>query len=176
MAGWFARGEVHCLSPTVLRRLAGGDDSLKAMLLTPQRYYSMLAVGLNNPLMPPPFRPVAVRRLLSRPWQMEGAGQYFSGQVHHLRAALAIRLRQRPPRFPPPRRDAALLGGTVYDLLAQERGERACVRLACHPDKSNERSLLEATFDAPRHEITQMWRAHLERLSSPEPNVKALEF
>ncbi len=175
MAGWYSRGEVHCLSPTVLRRLAAGDDSLKAMLLTPQRYHSMLTVGLNNPLLPPPFRPVTLRRLLRRPWHAEGAGQYFSGQVAHLRAAIAIRMRQGSPHFPPSRRDAALLGGTVYDLLAQQRDQRACLRLACHPDKRGDHELLESTFDASRHEITQMWRAHLERLSSPEPHVAILE-
>jgi hypothetical protein len=113
--------------------------------------------------------------MLRRGWQVEGAAEYFSGQVSHLRAAIAYRLREKAPRFPPPARDAALLGGTVYDLLAEQRGERACVRLACHPDRSDERTLLEGAFGAPRHEITQMWRVHLERLSSAKPQVRSLE-
>jgi hypothetical protein len=175
MAGWYSRNEVHCVSPAVLRRAAGSDESLKAMLLTPQRYYSMLAVGLCNPLLPTPFRPRTVIWMLRRSWQVEGAAQYFSGQIAHLRAALAHRLREGTPRFPPPARDAALLGGTVYDLLAEQRGERACVRLACHPERGDERTLLESAFDAPRHEITQMWRAHIEQLSSAKASVRSLE-
>jgi len=176
MAGSFTQREVHCLAPSVLRRGAAGDESLKALLLTPQRYYTMLAVGTNNPLLPPPFRPASVARMLRRPWQAEGAAQYFSGQVPLLRAAIAVRLRRGPAKFPPPRRDAALLGGTVFDLLEARRGNRACVRLACHPDNADERTVLETAFDAPRHELTQAWRAHLERLSSPEPHVKTFDL
>ena len=53
--------------------------------------------------------------------------------LHHV----ARRLREgAEPEFPPSRADALLLGGTVFDLLAREEGERACVTLARgpHPD------------------------------------------
>ena len=41
----------------------------------------------------------------------------------HLRPAIARRLRERAsPSFPPTARDAALLGGTVFDLLSRESG------------------------------------------------------
>ena len=179
MTGWFSRSEVHCLSPSVLRRSAAGaasEESLKALLVTPQRYYTMLVVGFNNPLLPPPFRVGQTLRMLRHSWRVEGAAAHFSGQVPHLRTAIAVRMRGRPVRFPPPARDAALLGGTVYDLLESERGARACVRLACHPDPADDRTILEAAFDAPRHDLTQMWRRHLERLASPEANVSALEI
>src|SRR5262245_5027360 len=36
MAGWFGAHEVHVLAPERLRELAGGADSLEALLLTPQ--------------------------------------------------------------------------------------------------------------------------------------------
>lgn len=174
VSGWFARGEVHCLSPHVLRRLAAGEDSLKALLLTPQRYFAMLSIGVNNPLLPPPFRARSAWRVTRRAWHLEGAAQYFSGQTPHLRAAIAVRLRSRSVAFPPSTRDAALLGGTVYDLLAAERERAACVRLACHPDPAGDRELLETAFGAPLHEIAQKWRARLEYMGSPDPHVGAL--
>ena len=175
MAGWFSRSEVHCLAPSVLRRSAASEESLEALLLTPQRYYTMLVVGNNNPLLPPPFKPAPTLRALRHAWRLEGAAAYFSGQVPFLRTAIAVRLRGRPVRLPPSARDAALLGGTLYDLLASERGERACLRLACHPDPADDRTVLEKAFGAPRYELTQVWRKHLERLSAPDPHVSALE-
>src|SRR6266576_2132720 len=35
IAGWFAPTEVHVLAPNQLRAVAGGPDSLEALLLTP---------------------------------------------------------------------------------------------------------------------------------------------
>ena len=50
--------------------------------------------------------------------------------------------RRGPPSFPPGRRDAALLGGTVFDLLAREEGDRACVgaRLRAAPRRAARRA------------------------------------
>ena len=178
MTGWFSRSEVHCLAPSVLRRAAvsgATDESLTALLLTPQRYYTMLVVGVNNPLLPPPFRLGAATRMLRHGWRIEGAAAHFSGQVPYLRGAIALRLRGRPVRLPPSARDAALLGGPLYELLEAEQGARACLRLACHPDPADDRTVLENAFGMPRHELTQVWRKHLERLASREPHVSALE-
>ena len=66
------------------------------------------------------------------------------------------------------RRDAPLLGGTVFDLLAREEGDAACVKLARSPLSEGPEAALEAAFHgrALRH-TEDAWRAHLERLSEP---------
>jgi hypothetical protein len=174
VAGWFAKGEVHSLAPAQLRSLAGGPDSLEAMLLTPRRVYTMLVVGTHNALLPPPFRPSALSFLWRSPWVLDGAAQYLSGQVPLLRAALAIRLREGRVRFPPGLRDAPLVAGALFDLLARERGQKACVRLARQPTRDS-LGALEAAFELPAAEIASLWRSHLERLSSASPQVRILE-
>jgi hypothetical protein len=73
-------------------------------------------------------------------------------------------------KFPPGVRDAGLLAGSLFDLLQQERGERACVRLATHPAGDAMASLEEA-FDGSKAEIAATWRAHLEQLATPAPDV-----
>jgi hypothetical protein len=174
VAAWYRAGEVHTLSPPVLRALAAGPDSERAMLLSPRRGYTALVVGENNPLLPPPSRPAAVGRALRHAWLVQGASQHFSGQVPLLRAAIAMRLRQGRIPFPPGVRDAPLLAGSVFDLLARERGERACVRLATHPYGST-RDALEDSFDRALSDTAHAWRTHLERLATPEPGVARVE-
>ena len=102
VAAWYRADEVHSLSRPMLRALSAGADSERAMLLSPRRAFTALVVGINNPLLPPPSRPAAVRRtLLRNAWLTQGASQYFSGQVPLLRAAMAMRLRQgRLPFLP----------------------------------------------------------------------------
>jgi len=170
MVGWYRTGEVHVLAPPALRDISAGPDSERALLLSPRRTYTALAIGTNNPLLPPPARPGRVARLLRTAWQAEGAAQHFAGQVPFLRAAIATRLRGGRVRFPPGVRDAGLIGGTIYDLLQQERGERACVRLATHPAGDHMKALEEA-FGSSRHEIEAAWREHLDRLATPAPDV-----
>jgi hypothetical protein len=171
VAAWYRADEVHSLSRPMLRALSAGADSERAMLLSPRRAFTALVVGINNPLLPPPSRPATVRRtLLRHAWLTQGASQYFSGQVPLLRAAVAMRLRQGRVPFPPGARDAPLLAGSVFDLLAGERDERACVRLATHP-YGNTRDALEDSFDRPVSDTAHAWRAHLERLSTPDPGV-----
>jgi hypothetical protein len=162
MGGWFARDEVHVLSPTVLRKRAGGAGSLEALMLTPQRVYTLLVVGANNPLLPPPFRPRSLLRLIRLAWLLEGAAQYFSGQLPHLRPAISRRLREGPVTFPPGLRDAPLLAGAIFDLLARERGVKACVELACVPDLDDPTSTLESAFELSASELAYRWRNHLE--------------
>jgi hypothetical protein len=172
MAGWFTAHEVHTLSPELLRRLAGGDDSLRALLLTPLRAYTLLVVGVNNPLLPPPFRPSTFARYWRIAWMAEGAAQFFSGQLPHLRAAIARRLRGKPPPMPPSSRDAALLGGSIFDLLAQEQDIAACVRLACRPSGAGSKAMLESAFGRQLEPLRERWRAHLEELARAEPSVQ----
>ena len=174
MAGWFAAREVHVLAPERLRELAGGPDSLEALLLTPQRVYTMLVAGTDNPLLPPPFRPRAARALLRTPWVLEGIAQHLSGQVPLLRPALAIRLREGPVRFPPSRRDAPLVAGAVFDLLSRRGGgDAASVRFARQPAKDPARAL-ESALEVSHAELVSLWRAHVERLASPRADVTPL--
>jgi hypothetical protein len=169
IAGWFGAKEVHTLAPNTLRKLAGGPDSRQALMLTPERIYTLLVVGANNPLLPPPFRPATFRNYWRLAWLAEGAAQYFSGQLPHLRAAIARRLRSGPPSFPPRRRDAALLGGSLFDLLARERDVETCVALATNPEA--EEASLASAFELPSAELRERWRAHLEELARLEPAV-----
>jgi hypothetical protein len=175
MAGWFAAGEVHVLAPQVLRHSAAGQDSLDALRRTPQRAYTLLVVGENNPALPPPFRPGAVSRLLRNAWLAEGAAQHFSGQVPFLRAAIATRLRRGRVDSPPSPRDAGILAGALYDLLEREQGADACVHLARHSLAQGSRAALEEVFDQPAGEVAHRFRAHLERLGAPAtsaPNLR----
>ena len=173
MGGWFAPGEVHSLAPARLEELAGGPDSREAMMLTPHRAYAMLVAGTNNPLLPPPFRPSTIHTLLRTPWLLEGIGQFLAGQVTLLRPAIAIRLRKGRVRFPPSRRDAPLLGGAVFDLLAREHGEEACIRLARQPTHDAGRAL-QTALGLSQAELASRWQSHLERLASPRPGPTAL--
>ena len=94
------------------------------MLLSPRHEYAHLVVGANNPSLPPPFTPGTFRRYVRMAWISEGSATYLSGQVPHMRAAVARRMREGGrPSFPPPARDALVLGGTVFDFLAR-RGRR----------------------------------------------------
>ena len=173
MAGWFAPSEVHVLAPECLRALAGGPDSLEALMLTPQRVYTMLVAGNDNPLLPPPVRPRTLAGMLRAPWLLEGIAQFLSGQVPLLRPAISIRMREGPVRFPPSRRDSPLVAGVLFDLLARERGERACLRLARQPANDPVQALHSA-FGASPPELVSMWRAHLEHVASPRPGVTPL--
>jgi hypothetical protein len=173
MVGGFSQHELHVLAPVRLRELAGGPDSLEALMLTPQRVYTMLVAGQDNPLLPPPFRPRTASTLRRIPWLLEGIGQYLSGQVPLLRPAISIRLREGPVRFPPSRRDSPLVAGALFDLLARERGEKACVRLARQPVTDGTLAL-ESAFGRKMSELVSMWRSHLEHLASPRPDVTAL--
>jgi hypothetical protein len=170
VAAWYRADEVHTLSPPALRGLAAGPDSERALLLSPRRGFTALVVGVNNPLLPPPSRPAAVWRSLRQAWIAQGASQHFAGQVPLLRAAVAMRLRQGRVPFPPGAQDAPLLAGSVFDLLAREHGERACVRLAIHPYAST-RDALEESFGRSLADTAHEWRRHLERLSTPDSGV-----
>ena len=123
------------LAPRLLaQRASNVEGSLELLMLAPSALLARRYVAANHPGLPPPFGPRTFARWLRWAWLVEGAAQYFSGQVRHVRPAVARRLREAgPPAFPPGRRDAALLGGTVFDLLAREEGEAACVALAARP-------------------------------------------
>jgi hypothetical protein len=81
-----------------------------------------------------------------------------------VRPAVARRLREAPPpAFPPGRADALLLGGTVFDLVAREEGDRTAVAATrAGPDRA-----LEAFGRRSRRHTEAAWRSHLDRLAAP---------
>jgi hypothetical protein len=172
MAGWYGAKEIHVLSPRALRRRASQvAGSRELLLLAPAALYAQLVVGTNNPDLPPPFRPRTFGRWLEWAWLAQGSGQYLAGQVAHLRPAVARRLREgADPVFPPGVRDAALLGGTVFELLAREEGQGAVVRLAASPlHPGGAAAALEQAFAGrPIAAIEARWRSLLERTAAGE--------
>jgi hypothetical protein len=168
--GWAGAREIHVLAPRALEaRASGAPGSREALMLAPAALYASAVVGANSPDLPPPYTLASFARHLRWAWLAAGAAQHFGGQVRHLRAAIARRLHEgRAPAFPPARSDAALLGGTVYDLLAHEEGERACVRLATLPlPAAGAGAALEKAFGGRDVGHTESaWRAHLARLAS----------
>jgi hypothetical protein len=170
LVGWVAERELHVLAPRLLaQRASNVEGSLELLMLAPAALLARRYVAANHPGMPPPFGPRSFARWMRWAWLLEGAAQYFSGQVRHVRPAVTRRLREGgAPSFPPGRGDAALLGGTVYDLLAREEGERACVELACGPHRDGARGALTRAFGGRGVRHTEAaWRSHLVRLGEP---------
>jgi hypothetical protein len=166
--GWFAKGEIHVLDPEALdRRASAVPGSREALRLAPAHEYAHLVVGRNNLDLPPPFTLRSLRDYLRWTWLCEGAAAYFSRQHRRLGPAIARRLREGPrPDFPPGLRDAALLGGTVVDLVAREEGVDAAVRLACSLPRGGPREALVSTFHGRAMVHTEgTWRAHLARMA-----------
>lgn len=168
LVGWFGAGTIHVLAPRALIAHASAvPDSREMNLLAPAALYTQLVVGLNNRRLPPPFRMGSFARYVRWAWLQAGAGQWFSGQTAFARPAIARRLREGPePEFPPGVRDAHVLGGTIFDLLALEEGEQACVRLAgeLHAGGAGE-ALREAFHGRPLRHTESTWRAHLARMA-----------
>ena len=122
--------ELHVLNDPHMERRAAGDDSYEALRGTAERLYAQLVIAANNTALPPSWTPRRFARYLRWAWLVEGGAQYFSRQVGLYRAATIRRLRESSrPSFPPSRRDAVILGGTIFDLLENERGPEACERL-----------------------------------------------
>ncbi len=166
LAGWCSARTLHLLAPGPLElRASAVPESRDMLMLTPATLYAQLVIAANNRRLPPPLRPRHARWA----WLVWGAAAHFSGQTVFARPAIARRLREDPaPRFPPTIRDAALLGGTVFDLLERERGTGAVISLTyTRPDGRPARAL-ERAF-APRSLVHSqgVWRAHLAWLAAP---------
>src|SRR3954463_5638640 len=102
-------------------------------------------------------------------WLIEGAAQYFAGQTGLFRAAVITRLREGDrPAFPPSRRDALILGGTVFDMLERHAGPDACVRMASRLHRDGPRGNLELAFEARLRDIERAWRMHLDDILYPQ--------
>jgi hypothetical protein len=158
--------ELHVLNDHYLERRAAGEDSLAALRGTAERLYVQVVLGANNHRLPPPWGPRRFLRYLEWTWLIEGAAQYYAGQVALFRAAVSTRLRERKaPAFPPSARDAIILGGTVFDLLERERGPDACDVLASRLRRDGPRKAVELAFNARFREIERDWRGYLRRLT-----------
>jgi hypothetical protein len=160
---------IHMLAPRALLARASKVPGSREMLArAPDVLYARLVVGVNNRRLPPPATPGRVRQRLRWAWLVEGAARYFAGQVEHARPAIARRLREGGrPAFPPSLRDAALLGGTILDLLAHEQGPEAAMRLACFLDPAGPAAALRDAFGGrPLVHSEGAWRSHLAQLAS----------
>src|SRR5215207_5039318 len=165
LAGWPMDGEIHALNDSWMERRSAGEDSLRALRGTAERMYCQIVLAANNEDLPPMWTPRRFVAYLRWAWLIEGAAQYFSGQTALYRAAVITRLREgERPAFPPTRRDALILGGTVFDLLDRHAGPDACVRMASRLHRQGPRGNLELAFDARMREIERAWRAQLDEI------------
>jgi len=127
----------------------------------------VLAANIDR--LPPMWTPRRFLTYLQWAWLVEGAAQYFSGQVSLFRPAVITRLREGDrPSWPPSRRDAIILGGTIFDLLDRHAGPEACVILASRIRRDGPRAALELVFEAPSREIERAWRSHLDEILYPQ--------
>jgi hypothetical protein len=168
LVGWFGANELHMLAPRLLEQRASNVPGSREMLmLTPCALFASIVVGVNNPELPPPFTVGSFVRSLRWAWLLHGAAQYFAGQVEHLRPAIKRRLHEGGrPSFPPSIRDAPLLGGTVFDLLAREEGASAPARLASRLNPEGaEAALIKAFGGRELRHTANRWQAHLEALA-----------
>lgn len=165
LAGWPMSTELHVLNDPHLERRAAGDDSYEALRGTAERLYAQLVIATNNTDLPPSWTPRRFLRYLRWAWLVEGGAQYFSRQVGLYRAATIRRLRESArPSFPPSRRDAVILGGTIFDLLENERGPEACERLVDRLLPQGPEVQLEDAFDARFRDIEAAWRDYLREM------------
>jgi hypothetical protein len=169
VAGWSGPHELHVLLPDALEARASTVPGSREMLARAvPALYARRVIVENNQDLPRRLTPRRLGAELRWAWLIEGAARWFGGQTAHARPAIARRLREgRRPAFPPGVRDAALLGGTVIDLLVQERGEHAAARLASRLHSHGPRGALREAFRGrPTPEVEQTWRAHLGRMSA----------
>jgi hypothetical protein len=167
VAGWAGRRELHVLTPAVLERRASSVPGSRQMLaLAPAALYARRAIAESNPDLKR-LRPRRVVAPLRWAWLLEGGARWLAGQTEHARPAIARRLREGgAPAFPPGIRDAALLGGTIFDLLAREAGEPAAVALACRLHPQGPGAALRSAFGGrPLADTEGVWRMHLARLA-----------
>jgi hypothetical protein len=173
LAGWFGPDEIHVLGPAALEsRASAVPGSREALALSAEHEYAHLVVAANNPGLPPPFTGATLREYVRWAWHCEGAATFLSGQVRHLRPALARRLREgKQPSFPPSPRDAQLLGGTVFSLLEEGAGHDACVDLATSLHPAGPVAAIERAFARERSEVERDWRDHLGALAAAGARV-----
>jgi hypothetical protein len=167
VAGRAAGDEVHMLEPAVLEGRASKVAGSREMLqLSAPALYARRVIDANNPDLSRRGTPRRVRQEMRWAWLLEGAARWFAGQVDYARPAIARRLHEGSrPAFPPGVRDALLLGGTVIDLLARERGPQAAADLASRLHPHGPRAALSRAFGGrPLSRTEEAWRSHLGAL------------
>ena len=168
LAGWAGRDELHMLEPALLEsRSSSVPGSLEMLELTPPALYARRVIDASNRDLGRRASPRRAAQEFRWAWLLEGAARWFSGQSDHARPAIARRLREGGrPAFPPGLRDAPLLGGTVIDLLARERGEHVAADLATQLHPQGPRAALTRAFaGSPFPHIEEAWRSHVRRLA-----------
>jgi hypothetical protein len=169
LSGWPMAGEIHLLNDTWMERRSAGEDSLNALRGTAERMYCQIVLAANNPQLPPMWTPRRFVTYLRWAWMIEGAAQYFTGQTSLFRAAVITRLREGDrPHFPPARRDALILGGTIFDLLDRHVGPDACRMLVTRLHREGPEGNLELAFEARMSEIERAWRMQLDEVLYPQ--------
>src|SRR3954468_11709185 len=169
LAGWPMDGEIHTLNDSWMERRSAGEDYLRALRGTTWRMYFQIFSASNNTALPPMWTPRRFVTYLRWAWLIEGAAQYFTAQTSLFRAAVITRLREGDrPAFPPTRRDALILGGTVFDLLDRHAGPDACVRMASRLHREGPQGNLELAFEARMRDIERAWRMHLDEILYPQ--------
>lgn len=168
LAGWPMATEIHVLGEAAMKKRAAGEASLEALRGTAERLYTQIVVAADNGALPPPWTPVRYLNYGRWAWLVEGSAQYFARQVDLYRPAVIRRLREGSrPKFPPSRRDAILLGGTIFELLEEYRGGGACELLVARLRRDGPEANLEAAFDLGIREIEDRWRQYLRGLVRP---------
>ena len=165
--GWAMASELHVLNDDYLDRRAAGEDSLAALRGTAERLYVQIVVGANNDRLPPPWGPRRFLRYLRWTWLIEGAAQYYAGQVaavprrrQHAACATARRPRSRPRLAT--RSSSAARSSTCSSASA------ARTPATCSPRASVATAhggSLELAFDARFRDIERAWRDYLRNLS-----------
>jgi hypothetical protein len=171
VVGWAGRSVMHMIEPRVLRGRASNVPGSAEMLEHGAAcLYARRVVIASNKDLARVMPALRLRRELRWAWLLEGAARWFGGQTAHARPAIARRLREGgPPSFPPGPRDAALLGGTVIDLLAREQGAQAAARFACRLHPQGPRAALSQAFGGRALAHTEgAWRSHLSRLAGAQ--------
>jgi hypothetical protein len=169
LAGWSAGSELHVLAPEALQaRASRVPGSREMLLLAAPALYARRVIAENNSDLPRAGTPARALTELRWAWLLDGGGGWLAGQTAHSRGAVARRLREGGrPSFPPGVRDAALLGGTVIDLLAHERGESAAAQFVTRLHPQGARPALTKAFGGERFsDIERAWRSHLARTAT----------
>ena len=148
LAGWPMASELHVLNDPHMDRRAAGADSREALRGTAERLYAQLVMAANNPALPPSWTPRRFGRYLRWAWLVEGGAQYFARQGSLYRGAV-------------------ILGGTLFELLEEERGPGACEMLVSRLHREGPAANLEAAFDARARDIENAWRDYLRETTRP---------
>ena len=123
LAGWPMAGEIHTLTDSWMEKRSAGEDSLRALRGTAERMYAQIVLAANNQRCRPCGHRSALHRLPALGLADRGCRPVLHRPDRPLpRGRDHAAAGGRPPAFPSTRRDALILGGTVFDLLDRHAG------------------------------------------------------